>query len=285
MARKINFFIAVSLLLSSSSYAVETKSSIYSLPNTNIRLLTAKTNGIAYKIYLSFPSSYQTNTAQKYPAIFLLDADYSFALARQITDHLSDRKKLPETLLIGVAYDGPPNYKIHRTRDYTPTFVADGGYGAVFQQYSGGGANFLNFLKNELIPYIKNNFRISSTALVGHSFGGLFTSLVFLNDSEAFDNYIAVSPSLWYDKHYIFRNYSKFKFSNKNSKRIFLCIGDKENNGENRMVDDTVEMQKIFNKSKINSNLEIISGEDHNTVFPSGFTRGVLNLLAQNKVE
>ena len=36
--------------------------------------------------------------------------------------------------------------------------------------------------------------------LVGHSFGGLFVTQVLIEDPEAFDAYLSISPSLWWDE-------------------------------------------------------------------------------------
>lgn len=55
--------------------------------------------------------------------------------------------------------------------------------------------------------------------LAGHSYAGLFTLHVLLNYPGAFDTYIAIDPSLWWDKGYfqkqVERQVDKVDFSGK----------------------------------------------------------------------
>ena len=84
-----------------------------------IRELHSGSNGVNYKLYIRLPDGYEEGE-ERYPVVFLLDADYSFLLARGITEHLSARGHMKKTILVGVAYAGPLNYRLNRTRDYTP---------------------------------------------------------------------------------------------------------------------------------------------------------------------
>ena len=47
-----------------------------------------------FNIYVNVPATYHEEPQKKYPALFTLDADYSFALAKQSTEHLSDRNHI-----------------------------------------------------------------------------------------------------------------------------------------------------------------------------------------------
>jgi predicted alpha/beta superfamily hydrolase len=52
----------------------------------------------------------------------------------------------------------------------------------------------------ELRSIIDINYRTNGeNILFGHSFGGLFALNTFLHYTEAFDVYIAIDPSLWWD--------------------------------------------------------------------------------------
>jgi predicted alpha/beta superfamily hydrolase len=54
----------------------------FTLYHTLTKDFFSKINGIKYNLYISLPKEYASNNAD-YPIIYLLDADYSFALARQ----------------------------------------------------------------------------------------------------------------------------------------------------------------------------------------------------------
>lgn len=254
----------------------------YVLPNTQIRKIHSEHTKQNYRIYVSIPSTYFDNPEKQFPSLFTLDADYSFAIAKQTSEHLSDRNHIPELFIFGVAYDGPLNYRTHRSRDYTPTHVPDGGYGPQFQKYSGGGPAFSDFIEKELIPYLQKNFRLSKDrALVGHSYGGLFASWMMLTRPSIFSGYISVSPSLWYDKRKIFKLHNNKEVA----ARAFFGIGSTENGGEYRMVDDMnrfVKLLRDVNRENTAIGSVVFPDENHDTVFPAALTRGIVHVFGIN---
>ena len=86
-----------------------------SLPRTSLHLIESKANGVAYKLYVSIPRPYE-QSKERYPVIYLLDADYSFAIARNVVEHLADRDHLRRAIVVGIAYAGPDRYRANRTR-------------------------------------------------------------------------------------------------------------------------------------------------------------------------
>lgn len=65
---------------------------------------------------------------------------------------------------------------------------------------SGGAAAYRRFLVEEVKPWAAARFKADGrTALIGESLAGLFTAETLLREPRAFDDYIAVSPSLWWD--------------------------------------------------------------------------------------
>lgn len=64
---------------------------------------------------------------------------------------------------------------------------------------SGGSAAYRRFLVQELKPWIAAHYAVSGRyGLIGESLAGLFTLETFLQEPGDFDDYIAVSPSLWW---------------------------------------------------------------------------------------
>jgi predicted alpha/beta superfamily hydrolase len=174
---------------------------------------------------------------------------------------------------------------LNRTRDYTPSKVLDGGYGPEFQKYSGGADKFYEFLKNELIPYINKTFSVNDDrAIVGHSYGGLFASYGLIHYPEVFNKAIIVSPSLWYDNGLILKQAKlQHNFNYSTPHKIYLAIGEHENL-DHKMVDDL----KLFSEtiqSKPHHNLDfdidITKDLDHDTIFPSAITKGLMYLFKQ----
>jgi predicted alpha/beta superfamily hydrolase len=262
------------------------------LPRTEIRSLESKENGVGYAIYVSLPPSYGDGEA-RYPVIYLLDADYSFAIAKNVTEHLSDRGDLPETLLVGIAYAGPLRYRLNRTRDYTPTRVLELGPGLRSQEQhqaqavSGGAEAFSRFLARELVPFIDREYRTvpGDRTLVGHSYGGLFGAWVLFTSPELFSRYLLVSPSLWYDDHAILGLEERFARTGAAlPARVFLTVGSREHNRYRNMVEDLETLAARMRGRGyrgLDLETEVFDDETHNSVFAAGLTRGVRFLFAE----
>jgi uncharacterized protein len=66
---------------------------------------------------------------------------------------------------------------------------------------TGGGENFTSFIEKELIPHVESHYPTSpNRTLVGHSFGGLFAINTLIHHPQLFDSYVAIDPSMWWDK-------------------------------------------------------------------------------------
>ncbi len=256
------------------------------LKDTEVKFITSNENKVAYELYVSLPGDYNKDAAKRYNVVYLLDADYSFPLAHGIVHHLADRGELPQLILVSVGYAGektPHSYKMNRTRDYTPVFAADGseGYGEDYQKVSGGAPGFKDFLKKELFPFIEKNYRVAAEkTIVGHSFGALFGAWLLLTEPSLFDNYIIVSPSLWYAGKHAMKLLDRSAKDISTMNHVYFSIGALENSGH-KMVDDLKAFFKIFNKSDRNSFLYISENDDHNSIFPIALSKGLL--YTQNK--
>ncbi len=148
-----------------------------------------------YSVHL--PSSYQDNQTERYPVIYLLDGDTRLLQVAGIVDSFQGglSPEVPEMIIVGID-------NTHRMRDYTPSHcltLPNGDPGPGYAD-TGGGRQFLSYLKNELKPLIDAQFRSAKPdMLIGHSLGGL-TALDILSLGQAdFQAFIAIDPSLWFD--------------------------------------------------------------------------------------
>ncbi|HUF27483.1 MAG TPA: alpha/beta hydrolase-fold protein [Gemmatimonadaceae bacterium] len=253
------------------------------LPGTEQLVLRSTVNDVSYKLYVSLPRGYDDASA-RYPVVYVLDADYSFAIARNIVEHLSDRGHLTAAVIIGIAYDGPPAYRRHRTRDYTPTYVASGGYGPEYQAVSGGGPLFLRFIAEELIPFVEREYRVTQQrVLVGHSYGGLFVLWVALHDTQRFSGYVAVSPSLWYDDHLILRDEQRLASTRRDMPvRLHLSVGSREINDQINMVADLRRLAATLEKRSypgLRMRWSVEEDETHPSIFPGALSDGLRFVL------
>ncbi len=140
-------------------------------------------------LWVYLPASAMDDFADRsYPVVYLLDGNGHFhsvsGMIRQLST-INGNKKVPEMMVVGI-----PN--TDRFRDLTPTHT---------EGTSGGGTAFLDFVENEVIPYVEDNYPASQyRTFVGHSLGGLMAIEALITRPEVFDNYVAIDPSLWWDE-------------------------------------------------------------------------------------
>jgi uncharacterized protein len=268
----------------------------YVLPNTQVRALHSQETGADYRLYIAAPADYKTS-GKKYPVVYMLDADYAFALTRNIVQHYVERKQLPEMILVAIAYPGAAGdlaiYAENRKRDYTPAMgkvTVAGETGAVEPVAQGGAVRFRNFIANEVIPFMATNFPITADrTFIGHSYGGLFGSYVLLTEPELFRRYVIVSPSLWYGDRLIFNVERQTASTRRDLDRrierhAFFAIGSAETS--DAMGAPMVEQLKQFYRGlearkdpALSLTLRIYPEETHASVFPGAVARGLLAIF------
>ncbi len=149
--------------------------------------------------WVHLPQGYEKDTTQSYPTVYLLDGGSFFHSLVSISQTFSTvrGKYLPPCIIIGVI-------STDRTRDFTPTASAAGRDGKVAPNAKpqGGGSEIFNrFLTEELRSVVDSTYRTNGhNMLIGHSYTALFTVNTFLRHTELFDVYLAVDPSLWWDR-------------------------------------------------------------------------------------
>lgn len=268
----------------------------YALPDTEVLRIHSRQTGADYELFVATPPGYR-KSGKTYPVVYMLDADYSFGLVRNVVQHFVDRDNLPPLILVAVAYPGAASnrvtYRMNRTRDYTPVYAPDGGYGAEYQKLSGGGPKFRAFFARELIPFIDRKYPTAKgeRAIIGHSYGGLFATFVLLTEPALFNRYIIVSPSLWYaNRTAITMADTVARDGLRPGARVFFGIGSRENQPQSgrAMVDDMKELiakLRRLNLPQLQVDSRIYDGETHNSVFPGAVTRGLLTVFDPPDVE
>lgn len=159
------------------------------------------------KVYIHYPKLDSAHLDKRFPVLYLMDGESHFAMLAQYTDYLSrwDVNVIPEMIVVGIT-----NTK--RTRDLTPTESIINYFGRPdtsinsWMKPSGGNEQFLQFIREELMPYIEANYKTESFKIfAGHSFGGIASINCMLTHPEMFNAYIAISPSFWWDGEYVLK--------------------------------------------------------------------------------
>jgi len=164
-------------------------------------------------IFVYLPVGYE-ESEEKYPVIYILDGRGNFAFSATTVNFLSRNQRMPRSIVVGI-----PN--TDRRRDFTPV-------SEVRSPTSGGADKFLEFMEDELFPYIDENYRTHSyKTLYGHSLCGMFAIYTLFEKPEMFDSFIAVSPYLMYADQYVI-NKVESKLSNRTvfKKQLFITLGN-----------------------------------------------------------
>jgi len=266
----------------------------YELPNTQVRQIQSITTKAFYRLFIATPADYATS-GKTYPVVYMLDADYSFALTRNVVQHFAERGKLPEMILVAIAYPGAADdmevYYSNRKRDYTPSasiavgYSAHPGHDEDGQNGQGGADHFRAFIGDELVPYMESHFPVTSDrTFIGHSYGGLFGTYVLLTQPDLFKRYVIISPSLWFDHDLLLRVEAKDASHHAIQAHAFFAVGSLETQGTTGtpMVQDLKQFYKKLaarRNSGLELSLHICDGETHESVFPGAVTRGLLTVF------
>ncbi len=189
-------------------------------------------------ILIYYPQSYDQAT-KKYPVLYLLDAEYQFHYATGVVAFLSEIGIIPEMIVVGIT-------NTERNRDLTP----DPGAAERKRFPTSGGANvFLEFVDQELIPYVSAHCRVQPfKILAGWSLGGLFTVHSMLSRPGVFDAYIAMSPSLYWDSQREACKAEKLLAGSTTFKKsLYITMGDERD----EMVNSSKEFSKVLAKYPI----------------------------------
>jgi predicted alpha/beta superfamily hydrolase len=71
----------------------------YTLPDTQVLKRHSTNTGAAYELFIATPPGYR-EAGRTYPVVYMLDADYSFALVRNIVRHFVEREDMPPVILV-----------------------------------------------------------------------------------------------------------------------------------------------------------------------------------------
>jgi uncharacterized protein len=259
--------LAVAVVLPAAAHAAPV-----ALARTDRFTIRSKATGSEYDLRVALPRSFSVST-RRYPLLLLLDAEYSFPTAHAIVNHLTDRDRLPEMVVVAIGHadgDDREAYRTQRTRDYTPWFSPDGGYGREYQKVSGGGPSFARFLSEELLPALAARYRTSGDrTLVGHSYGGLFATWMLSRASADFRRFIIVSPSLWYLDRRLLGEIETSKPAP--GARVYLAVGQNENP---QMESDLRKLYQLLGGGA-DVEIEVWPRQNHDTVFPFALSNGL----------
>ena len=207
------------------------------------------------------PVGYETNNV-RYPVLYMTDGDAHIGHTASTIDFLMRNGRVADLIVVGVT-------NTDRTRDLTPTkSSAKNAAGELQFPTSGGSDNFLKFFETELIPEIEKQYRVQPyRILAGHSLGGLFVIHSMITKPGLFNSYIAVSPSLAWEKGEALKRAADFLRTQKEMKAtLYVSVGNEELTA---LTDPFETFRALLSKTHIKGfewQAERMADEDHGSV-------------------
>ncbi|MBV6413463.1 MAG: alpha/beta hydrolase [Xanthomonadales bacterium] len=219
---------------------------------------------------IMLPEGYAEQPGQRFPVVYLLDGgqheDFTHMAGAVQYASFSWVQKLPPAILVGIA-------NTDRKRDMTfkasPNFVWPKwlhGYSDAYKN-AGGSEAFMRYIETEVQPFVEQNFRTNDDRmLVGQSLAALLATEVLLKKPRLFNQYVIMSPALWWDNESLLRRApALLRELPKTPMKVYLAVG---NEGPN-MVRDARALAELLRRHKtpqMQFVFEHLPKEDHGTI-------------------
>lgn len=239
-----------------------------------------------YRISVAIPQ--ESAPPEGFPVLYLLDANAGFATVVETHRRLSrrpDATHVRPAVIVGIGHETDALYDTSlRQRDF------------------GGGedsARLLALIEEQVKPLIAQSAHINPQhqILLGHSLAAYFTLWVLRHQPSAFQSYVALSPSLWWDAS-LSQQISDMDLPEP-PPRVFLAVGEWEEQlapwqhgqaGSEVILQRRLQRRMVSNVQQLGIILQqrlgtertqctVFPQEDHASVFGIGISRAMRALL------
>jgi predicted alpha/beta superfamily hydrolase len=229
-------------------------------------------------VLVRLPEGYERSEL-RYPVLYLLDGEFFFGQASSAVNYFSElayvqNQRIPQMIVVAVV-------NVDRNRDYTPTYAPR--QNQLEFPMSGKAERFLEFISAELFPLVESRYRTQPfRVLTGWSLGGLFTVYTYLEHPDLFSAYLAISPSLWWDKDlFVKRTATMLQEGKMSNKRITVTLGALEGGDMDRSVRrGFVPLMKQSSQQQIQFDFVEIPEEGHNYVTYKALYEGLKSVYS-----
>jgi predicted alpha/beta superfamily hydrolase len=182
------------------------------------------------RILVRLPRHYTLDRTTRYPVLYKLDGDNQIERYHESIDVLNSLDAIPDVIVVAI-----PNARGQRNRDLTPASMHQetGPDGKTGTGEMGRGDRFLNFIEQELIPQIDNQYRTAPLRIfAGHSRGGLLVLQSLLSKPELFQARFMFSAPLMRDEQRLIVDTQRFFREHPEHRSFLYCNwGEQENEG------------------------------------------------------
>ena len=195
------------------------------------------------KIYI--PESYKQDSTRVYPLALVLDAEYLFDIYVANSKLFALKDKAPEQIVVGI-------YQNQRNERKTDCEVNAN------SMLTESSSKFYRFIKNELLNYIEDNYRISPfRTIVGNTITANFTNYFMVENENLFNAYINVNPSYSTDISELFRG--KIPSIDSNT-YYYLNTGDYNGEQKDKAIETVYYVLKNFENENFKYKYDVFDG-------------------------
>lgn len=250
-----------------------------------------------YQIYISMPSS--ASTSRTLPVIYILEANADFVWMSELLKRASNRPSATNiypAVIVGIGYpDGDVFNQKRRVAEFTDEILT----AETNQQHIPNNHrqnSLFEFIEKDLIPFVNSNYNVdpANQTMFGHSLAGFFVLSMLLRRPDLFSSYVSVSPSIWWNKEYIFDNIASLSEGAFIDKRLTIMVGQWDQDfapWQQKLASDPREAhhkparqmvgfarefaKKIDLKTSLDERLhfEVLEDEDHASVLPRSISK------------
>ncbi len=276
-----------------------------SLLATELRKMGSTITGESYKISIALPYTYDKPMkmtpfdkppAASWPVVYLLDPDWFFGAVTDSVRYMAWCSRTTDAIVVGI---GKPEQEspgetvrkgmAWRTHALTPV------HSEKSDQYNsewlhmdvktGGGREFLTFIKQELMPTIEREYRADPARriLAGHSHGGLLALFAMFQEPGLFAGHVVSSPSLDFAGGFMVDLECEYaKTHKKLPTRLYLSAGELEVGEDDTTLTDMYRFAAILeshNYRGFHLTKQVFPDCNHCEVAPAALQAGLKMML------
>lgn len=227
---------------------------------------TSRINGRKYRIMVSTP--FEADPHKAYPVIYVIDGNWYFRATADSVTESSGAKRIIPAIVVGIGYPTDDNGEVGRRR-WLELSLPGGPEGNDHDMDKvGGGDLFLRVLLEEIKPFVQARYHVDETdqTLYGKSLGGLMVIRTLFRHPQAFQTYVAASPSIGWNHEAVLADeasFSQLARSGKLHLKILVTSADGEPNADASKLATRLAALK---PGKVTVARAIFAGEDHVSV-------------------
>lgn len=159
--------------------------------------------------------------------------------------------------------------KTHNRRSEISYQATDPRYQTEFAEWqTANGDDFRRHIETEVMPLIEAKYETGRKVLMGESLAGLFVMEVFLRNPNMFDDYVSISPSLWWDDRFLAKSAdSMLKEHKQSDRRLYITMADEGGTMQKGLDELLLALQQVAPKGLKVNYVDRRQEDKHSTIY------------------